>query len=121
MSFKDIFSEFVTKAALILAEQATASGVVFPAPEPMAPAGSPEKKKKKAPAKPQDAAPPAEAAPAPADPDEILIALCEKSSQIFSEKFMRSARKKTGLERKEIRERIAKLRAEGKVRQEDTA
>ena len=124
--FTDIFCDFLTKTSQIFAEQATTAGIVFPLPEPMISAPPPEEKKRKkkqANKEPKKDAPQPsnESEPTVADPDEVLIALAQKSTHILSENFIRSAKRKTGLDRNQIREHVAKLRAEGKIREEDTA
>ena len=119
-TFAQIFSSFLAKTAEILAEEATACGAVFPIPEPMVPCDLPVKKStsKKKKETPQPEKVPGEETKQ-INADEILIELCRKSRHILGENFMKSAKKKTGLERKDIREIVARLRQEGKVRQED--
>lgn len=127
-TFATIFAEFTAQTTSALAEfTATTSGSAWPAPMPPKTTAIPkparkqkseEEKVTKKEEAPKEEAPKEKPNLSDVEIDDLILAAIEKAREVdpVSKHFFQSLKKKTGVDRKGIEERIKQLMADGKVK-----
>lgn len=127
-TFANIFADFIAQTTSSLAEfTATTSGSAWPAPMPPKPSAIPkpvrkqkneEEKATKKEESPKEEAPKEKPNLSDVEIDDAILSAIEKAREVnpVSKHFFSSLKKKTGLDRKAIEEKINQLNADGRIK-----